>query len=392
MIIKSILDNDLYSLTQQNAILKYKPNVDVEFGFINRNINFKFNDEFASNFKKEIYSLSKLYLQDIERVYLKSNFRFFDDQYIEYLYNFRMNPDSIKWDIDSDSNLNLTINDKWERAMMLEVPLLSLISELYFKYCDNTWVKTKGNTIEEQYSLADKKGRLLGKNKVPFIEFGTRRRRSYEVQDNVLRALSYSKTFLGTSNVHLSMKHKVKAFGTQSHQWIMGISALESLRHANRFAMDIWSDIYKGDLGIVLTDTFGTNSFFCDFDLKKAKLYDGVRHDSANPFEFGEKVIINYESLGIDPLTKSIVFSDSLNCDKAIKLKNYFKNRINTSYGIGTHFTNSFNHSDPLNIVIKLKKVNGIPVVKLSDDPGKATGDENALRMAEYVFYNKNLI
>jgi len=191
-------------------------------------------------------------------------------------------------------------------------------------------------------------------------------------------ALRHSKKGLG----------EVKPIGTMAHEWIMGVSALEGLRHANRFALHKWKDVYKADLGIALTDTFGSDAFWEDFDLELAKVYDGVRHDSGDPLIFGEMAIKHYESLGIDPKSKTIVFSDGLNVDKALEIQKFFEGRIKTSYGIGTHFTNDF-ETPALSMVIKLRSIDGIPVVKLSDESGKETGDERALEIANWTFGRK---
>jgi nicotinate phosphoribosyltransferase len=174
----------------------------------------------------------------------------------------------------------------------------------------------------------------------------------------------------------------------------MGNSALVGLRNANRFAFENWVKVYEGNLGIALTDTFGSDAFFNNFDGKLARLYDGIRHDSGDALEFVDRAIEHYKKLGIDPAQKLVVFSDSLDADKAIRIKHYCNSRIKCSFGIGTSLTNNpkfFSASPPLNIVIKLHKVNNIPVVKLSDSGEKATGDRNALRVANYVFGKRGL-
>ncbi len=196
------------------------------------------------------------------------------------------------------------------------------------------------------------------------------------------------------------MKYGLAPLGTTAHEWTQAISALESLRHANRYALRQWATIYKGRLGIALTDTFGTDVFFDDVDLELAKLYDGIRQDSGNPFVFADKASQFYRNHGIDPSTKTIVFSDSLNIDKAIELHQYCnyptsleggysrseKDIMPCIFGIGTHFTHDFEDLSPPNIVIKLTAINDIPVVKLSDDMGKEIGDPDALRIAKHVF------
>jgi nicotinate phosphoribosyltransferase len=174
----------------------------------------------------------------------------------------------------------------------------------------------------------------------------------------------------------------------------MGTSALVGLRYANRFAFENWVEVYKGDLGIALTDTFGSEAFFKDMDLKLSKIYDGFRHDSGDPFTFVDRVIEHYRKMGIDPLKKVIVFSDALDAEAAVRLKKYCQGKINCSFGIGTSLTNNsefFRESPPLNMVIKLHSINGIPVVKLSDSPEKETGEKDALRVANYIVGRKGL-
>jgi nicotinate phosphoribosyltransferase len=225
-----------------------------------------------------------------------------------------------------------------------------------------------------------------------FADFGTRRRRSYEVHDLVIAGLKSAKDafgnngLVGTSNVHFAMKHGLRPIGTMAHEWIMGVSALESLRHANRYAMRNWAKVYGGSLGIALPDTFGSNAFFEDFDGHLARLFDGVRHDSGDPAVFAEKAIAHYEKLRIDPRHKVVVFTDGLTPELALKLDEHYSMRIGVSFGIGTNFTNDFPGSKPLNMVIKLARIDNIPVVKLSDEPGKAIGDADAMRVAKWTF------
>ncbi|WP_333788161.1 nicotinate phosphoribosyltransferase, partial [Methanomethylovorans sp.] len=237
-------------------------------------------------------------------------------------------------------------------------------------------------------------GKELNGHGCLFTEFGTRRRRSFQLQDKVIEVLCGLPCFTGTSNVHLARKYGIKPVGTIGHEWIMGNSALMGLRRANYFAFDNWVKVYAGNLGIALSDTFGTDAFFADFDLRLSKLYDGVRHDSGDPFGFTDKVIGHYRSMGIDPMKKTLVFSDSLHAADAIRLKEHCAGRINCSFGIGTSLTNNqdfFRTTPPLNIVIKMHSINDIPVVKLSDSCEKETGDRDALRVANYIFGRKGL-
>ena len=189
----------------------------------------------------------------------------------------------------------------------------------------------------------------------------------------------------------MAMHGGVPCVGTMAHEYIMGISALRSLNYANREALKLWREYYKSSLMIALTDTYGTDAFLKDFDEDLANHYTGVRHDSGSPDIFTNKILRHYENLGIDPKTKTIVYSDSLDVNEAIRLQNYFGEKINIRFGIGTHFTNDFEGSKPLNMVIKLASVDGFPVVKLSDNPTKASGDAEAVRVAKWLFHRSPL-
>lgn len=383
-IIKSILDNDFYAFTQQNAITVYlrEREAIVKYDFTNRRPEGKFNDNFANAFHDEIDTMSALVLQPNEAAWLRDRVPWLGTSYLEYLRNYRYDPKEISF-VVKDGELQLEINGTWERTILWEVPLMALISELFFKHCDTNW------TMEGQTTKAESKRHAL--EGIPHSDFGTRRRRNYDTQDILVETLKQSPSFMGTSNVHFAMKHNVRTMGTQAHQWYMAISALESLRRANHYGMKLWHEIYQGRLGIALTDTFGSDAFFKDFDLPLAELYDGVRHDSGPPLAFAKKAISHYEQLGIDPKTKTIIFSDSLNCSVATSLYDTLKDQIKVSFGIGTDFTNSFSNSPALNIVIKMWSCNHIPVVKLSDVPSKEIGDCDALRVARWTFRGQAL-
>ena len=387
-VIKSILDNDLYKFTMQRAVLGYKQNVPVEYVFSNRRPEEAFNQAFMNGFKDGLDEMASLKANDEEIAFFEKACPFMGHEYLDYLHNYRFNPKEVSASLVK-KELNLNIKGTWERSILWEVPLMAMISELFFIHCDNDW-----DDRDQSAKLAMKSERL---RHITFTDFGTRRRRNFATQDSVVAYFKkHNPYFMGTSNVHLAHKHNVRPIGTMAHEWIMGISALEGLRHANRYAMKIWSDIYKGELGTALTDTFGTDVFWSDFDVALAKLFDGPRHDSGCPFEFTDKTVANYKRMRIDPTTKTAIFSDGLDTDLAVNIDDYCKNKIRSSFGIGTHFTNDFSKfndevSKPLNMVIKLSKCNGIPVVKLSDTPSKAIGDRDALRVAKWTFFGQPL-
>lgn len=389
MPITSILDTDFYKLTMRASVIKHYPKVNVKYKFTNRNQTMKFNDAAFKEINDAIENMSKLELTKDEFRWLYE-YEVMTHGYLDTLKKYRFNPKQINISL-TDGNLAIDIDGPWQETILWEVPLMAVISEAYFNNVDTDW-KTNNWKIEQNKKINGKIQQLTLQGN-PVSDFGTRRRRSYEVQDLVVKAFKDSKmkNFAGTSNVHFAHKYDLTATGTAAHEYTMGISVLEGLRHANRFALNKWNETFHGKLGIALTDTFGTDAFFKDFDHKLASLYDGVRHDSACPFVFTDKIVNHYKELGIDPKFKTIVFSDSLDVDRVAKLADYCKDKIKCSFGIGTHLTNDFENSKALNMVIKLSSVEGVPVVKLSDDIKKATGDKDALRVAKWTFFGQPL-
>lgn len=383
-IIRSILDTDLYKLSIQKAILNYRQGVPVRYSFINRRPEGKFNEDFMYALFRELEAMAKLAATEDEISRLRRACPWLDGEYLSYLKNYRFNPGEVAATC-IDNELYLEINAPWERAVLWEVPLMAVISELYFIHCEKGW------TFDREAYTQNLKDKARYLEYMKWFDFGTRRRRSYAVHETVIECLRGKYGFFGTSNVHFATKHGMRPMGTMAHEWIMGISALEGLRHANRFALRVWSKVYDGDLGYALSDTFGTDAFFADFDGYLARLFDGVRHDSGDPVIFIDKVVAHYEKLGIDPTTKTIIFGDSLDALKAQGIGHRCINRIRCSFGIGTNLTNDFAGSPALNIVIKMTHCNGVPVVKLSDTPEKAIGDKDALRVAHWTFIGKPL-
>lgn len=377
-IIRSILDTDLYKLTQQQAVLFGRfgginfQDIDVEYAFINRG-GTEFPKKFGGshyndgNFLQEqIASLSDLKLTDREYRWLKENCPYLKRGYLDYLRGFRFKTEQVKVE-QSGGILNLRIRGPWYETIAFEVMVMAIISELYFRLNDAI--------PQDNIKRAIEKAKLVKAAGLPLADFGTRRRFSYDVQDEVVGVLAKEAgpTFIGSSNVHLAMKHGVKAIGTHAHEFFMAHAALFGYPLANRHALNAWADEYQGDLGIALTDTFTTDVFFQQFDKRLSKLFDGCRHDSGDCLVFARKAIDHYNRMGIDPLSKTIVFSDGLTVEKAIEVQKFCKGKIKCSFGIGTSLSNDVGHK-PLNMVIKLVKVNGRDVVKLSDVPGKETG------------------
>ena len=254
MIIKSILDNDLYTFTVGQAVFTFFKNSIVEYKFTSRKSTLV-NEQFINLLKEEINNLSKLFLSEDEYSYLEKECSYLSKDYLIFLKNFKFDPNqiSIEYDnskpIDLKDNFSLIIKGPWIDTIFWEVPLLALISECYFKTIKCDW------TYDGQVENIDKKSKLLTDNDIKFIEFGTRRRRSFNTQDLVVQKLKESPNLIGTSNVYLAKKYNIKPIGTMSHQWIMGCSGLVSLKHANKVALEKWTDLYDDELGIALTDT-----------------------------------------------------------------------------------------------------------------------------------------
>ena len=389
--INSMLDDDLYKFTVQQAVLELYPKAKVEYKFTNRSPEtHKFNQEFIKELKEEIKSLSHIQLTQEEYLWLKSNISFFKPQYIEFLKNYRYNPDEVIVSLDKENNLEISIKGLWYSATLWEVKLMSIISELYFKIIDTNW--NKDNVFEK----AKEKGRKLSLAGCNYSDFGTRRRRSKEIHEIVLKGLQEgdekNNTLCGSSNVKFAMDMKLKPIGTMSHEFLMGTSILKSLRKANHYAMEAWSFVYGANLGIFLPDTYSSDIFLQDFNKYYAMLFQGTRWDSGNWKTYTDKIITHYKKLEIDPLSKTIIYSDSCNAELCIKINNYCKSKIKAAFGVGTFFTNNgFKDSPALNMVIKMHKCEGSPVVKLSDSPGKNMGDSSALRVAKYTFFNQPL-
>lgn len=389
MIIKSILDTDLYKLTMQMAVIKKFPRAQAQFEFINRGKT-EFPEGFGDALRKEIKMMEDLSMTSEEREFLERKCYFLDPTYLDFLYGYRYDSSEVGI-IQKGSNLEIVIEGYWYRTILWEVPLMAIISELYFKMVgEHPW-----DTVSRQQNNS-KKMQTFRMNGIHYADMGTRRRFSYDVHREVVDqmaggTMSGNSNFVGTSNVHLAHLRNITPIGTQAHEWFMFHAAKYGYKMANKLAMEHWSDVFRGDLGIALSDTLTTEIFFHAFDTKFAKLYDGVRHDSGDPFDFTDKVIEHYKKMRIDPKSKVIIFSDGLNPEKAVEIKDYCRGKIMCSFGIGTNFSNDVGVK-PLNMVIKMTaaKPEGsewLPTVKLSDSPGKYTGDLDAIETAKRVLY-----
>ncbi|ATH76162.1 nicotinate phosphoribosyltransferase [Vreelandella venusta] len=382
----SLLDNDFYKITMQNAVIKRFPYAHARYAFINRGEH-AFPEGFGEALRGEVDRMVALCLTEEEKRYLETTCPYLDPTYLDFLAGFRYDPREVTIE-QQGGELSVVIEGPWYRTILWEVPLMALISEL--------WYRLRGVAVsEEDEALIEQRTRekieLYRQHGLKIAEFGTRRRFSFAVHDRVVEALRHygGEAFSGTSNVLLAMRHGVKPIGTHAHEWFMFHGARFGFKMANSLALEHWVDVYRGDLGIALTDTFTTRAFFESFDKKFAKLFDGVRHDSGDPIEFADATIAHYQRLGINPLSKTIIFSDALTPEKVERIRAFCQGRIGMAFGIGTNFTNDIGVA-PMNMVIKMVEARPegqgwLPVVKLSDVPTKNTGDPEMIALAKKV-------
>ena len=379
--IKSILDSDAYKFSMQAAVLQLYPKAEVRYEFINRG-NHKFTARFAEELMEMVNAMSELRLTVGEKEWMQNNMQYLSPAYLDFLSGYRFDPKQVSLLVDSNGSLRVRIEGPWFSTILWETPIMATISELYF-------VHEEKETREKRRKKNETKGKVLADVGVVYADFGTRRRVSYNNHIWVVEDLinSSGNSFIGTSNPFIAMQKGIKTIGTQAHEFFQFHGAIFGYRMANQLSLERWVDVFQGDLGIALSDTFTTDVFLEAFGKKYAKLFDGTRHDSSCPIKFMNKMITHYKNLGIDPKTKTIVFSDSLNVDKVIEIENYRADRVKAAYGIGTNLTNDVGVK-PLNMVIKMTacKMHGgrwINTVKLSDDVGKHTGDKDEIDLCK---------
>jgi len=383
-LISSILDNDFYKITMQQGVIRLFPAAKARYQFINRGKH-NFPEGFSTALRHAVNEMALLKLSKEEKQFLKITCPYLDPVYLDFLEGYRFNPAEVHIEQEGDQ-LRVHIEGLWYRTILWEVPLMSLICELF--YTMNHEERVSNEEIISRTKEKIEKYRALG---ITVAEFGTRRRYAYQVQRLVLQALTDygAGCFIGTSNIHLAMLYQTKPIGTHAHEWFMFHAARYGFKMANAMGLEHWVQVYRGDLGIALSDTYTTDVFFRQFDKMFSKLFDGVRHDSGDPLEFADKVISHYEHMGIDPKSKTIIFSDGLDYEKVSRIAAYCRNRVGMSFGIGTNFTNDAGPK-AMNIVIKMteaqpKDGEWTEVVKLSDEPGKHTGTEATIKLAKVI-------
>lgn len=384
-IIKSLLDLDLYKMTMQYAVMQKFPNQIVRYKFNDRN-GISYPDGFDKEVIKEVKLMKKLKLTKDEKNYLtKTLGHFLPPTYIDYLAGYRFDPKEVKVKLDKDNKLIIKIEGYWFKTILWETMLMSIISELYFKLTNQV---VDINSPMIRVNDLNKLGSMIDHNAF-FADFGTRRRYSFDNQYRICKLFKENSNhvFVGTSNVYIGYLLDIKVTGTHAHEWFMVIAALYGYKVANHTSLKYWSDVYHGSLGTALSDTFTTDAFLKDFDMVMSKLFDGVRHDSGDPFKFTDKMIEHYKSMGIDPMSKTIIFSDGLTTKLATEIKEYCVGKIKSSFGIGTYLTNDLGVK-PLNIVIKISEVlvdgEWVGAIKLSDVSGKNMGDSKETEICKH--------
>jgi len=376
-ILTTLLDTDAYKLHMQQAVFHryYDVTVAAEFRCRGDDMLGIYVDEI----QQQIETMSALTLTEDEFTYL-SGLPFFTPDYLNWLRSYRYDPAQVRVR-NHQGKLDIRISGPWREVIMWEVPLLALISEVVHRH--------RSPQVTPEMAVSQLKSKLaqfkaltadLDMSRFRLMDFGTRRRFSHDVQLAIVSTLKQDFPWLvGSSNYEMARQLDIMPVGTQAHEWFQAHQQLSPvLANCQRAALQSWLEEYPDQLGIALTDCITMDAFLRDFGLEFASAYQGLRHDSGDPLEWGEKAIAHYQQLGIDPLSKTLVFSDNLDLEKAVELYRHFGQRINVIFGIGTRLTCDIPQVKPLNIVIKLVECNGKPVAKLSDSPGKTICQDKA--------------
>ncbi|EIZ1343506.1 nicotinate phosphoribosyltransferase [Vibrio parahaemolyticus] len=396
-IIQSALDFDVYKVNMMSAVAALYPDAMVSYKFIVRSEEDL--SELLPEVKAEVLKLQDVRFTEDEIAYMKRVAPYLKPEFVEALRHFRFNPQSDvsfhnKTMSDGSSQLRITINGLWKETILYETIIMSIVSEVRSRQRWSDIPFEQFQTVLEdkvRYLKAELERRNITNFK--FADMSTRRRFSFQAQRTMLEYLSKElpQCLTGTSNYHLARELDLTPIGTVAHEWFMGHQALVNVRDSQKIALQRWQKMFNGALGIALTDTIGIDAFLKDFDEELSHAYVGVRHDSGCPFTWGEKMIAHYESLGIDPMTKTLVFTDGLNFEQALDICEHFQGRVQVGFGIGTSLANDMGNYvndqgeayQPLSIVIKMVTCNGSPVAKISDEPEKA--------MCEDIFFLMNL-
>ena len=377
MIITSLLDTDLYKFTMMQVVLHHFPAAQVEYRYKCRTPNVNLAP-YLDEIREEVHALCQLKFTEDELDYLRG-LRFIKSDFADFLGLFHLPEKCI--DIDHGElpgEIAISVKGSWLHTILFEIPVLAIVNEVFFRNTckEPGWdegrrrLRQKMNLVIDDPALTEFR----------VAEYGTRRRFSKQWHDEVVETMrdQMGAHFAGTSNIFLARKHGVTPLGTMGHEYLQACQALgPRLRDSQVFALEVWAKEYRGDLGIALSDVYGMDAFLRDFDMYFCKLFDGARHDSGDPFQWGERLLAHYVANRVDPRTKTMVFSDALTFPRAIELAKQFSGRCKVSFGIGTNLTNDLGH-EPLQIVMKMVRCNGQPVAKVSDAPEKTICDDPA--------------
>ena len=394
-IIESLLDTDLYKFSMGQAIYHQFSDVETGWSLKCRNEDVIFTPEMVEEIKEQLKHYCTLRFKEDELEYLLDKQQWLKRDYTNFLRLWQPRYEDFEIFLDEDGKLHVETNGTWLNVSMYEIPTLAIVNEVYFRmaYDYDALFASGKERLAKKVERVEQQSIYLG----TYSEFGTRRRLSKEMQELAITELAginkrkpgVTSKMIGTSNVYFAKKHGLKAVGTMAHEWIMVVGQgnfKHNPAYSNWYALEAWVKEYGVLNGIALTDTITTDCFLKDFNLTYATLFNGVRHDSGDPKEWGDKIIAHYEKLGIDPKTKTLLFSDSLDFDKADGLFRYFNGRAKVAFGIGTYISNDTD-VEPLNIVMKVTTCNGHDVAKISDAPGKGM-----CKNKEYVDYLQSAI
>ncbi|MEJ8800063.1 nicotinate phosphoribosyltransferase [Trinickia caryophylli] len=378
MIITSLLDTDLYKFTMMQVVLHQFPAANVEYRFRCRTPNVALAP-YVEEIRDEVRRLCSLRFSDDELDYLR-RMRFIKSDFVDFLGLFHLNEKYISIEPSAKGNgeIEIIIQGPWLHTILFEIPVLAIVNEVYFRNTQRAPDYAIGRErLREKIKLLGARPEFAD---CKIADYGTRRRFSKRWHEEVILTLTsgISEQFAGTSNVFYAKKHGLVPLGTMAHEYLQACQALgPRLRDSQTYGFEVWAKEYRGDLGIALSDVYGMKAFLRDFDMYFCKLFDGARHDSGDPFEWGERLLRHYEENRCDPRTKVLVFSDALDIPKVLQLYERFRTRCRLAFGVGTNLTNDLGYS-PLQIVIKMVRCNGQPVAKLSDSPGKNMCDDKA--------------
>lgn len=389
-IINSLLETDAYKFSMGQAIYHQFSAYKTTWSFKCRNEDVHFTKEMVEEIKRQIQLYCGLRFKEDELLYLNS-IKWIKGSYVDFLRLWKPRYEDFTITDDAPCGLSIETKGTWLNTSMYEIPTLAIVNEVYFRMAydyDELMVSFRERLAAKIEGICNGTYEMG-----PFSEFGMRRRFSGEAEEMAILALkegSYEgSTFVGTSNVYLAKKHNVVPIGTMAHEWIMCVGQgnhKHNPAYSNWYALDAWVKEYGVLNGTALTDTITTDCFLRDFQLTYSTLFSGVRHDSGDPFMWGDKMIAHYQSLGIDPKQKTLLFSDSLNFERATEIYRYFKGRTKIAFGIGTYIAND-TKVEPLNIVMKTTACNGMDVAKLSDVKGKGM-----CKSEEYIHYLRRCI